>query len=96
MTLSKTEKMIAEKDGAIGWITFNNPARHNAVSMVMWEALYDIVTDYANDDMIRVIVVKGAEIAGPLPPEMNSTSPLRRTRSIGPTTKLPLESSGEA
>ena len=60
MTLSKTERMIALKDGAIGWITFNNPARHNAVSMVMWEALYDIVTDYANDDAIRVIVVKGA------------------------------------
>jgi enoyl-CoA hydratase/carnithine racemase len=60
MTLSKTEKMIAQKDGAIGWITFNNPARHNAVSMVMWEALYDIVTDYAVDDAIRVIVVRGA------------------------------------
>jgi len=60
MTLSKTERMIAEKEGAIGWITFNNPARHNAVSMVMWEALYDIVSDYAHDDAIRVIVVKGA------------------------------------
>ena len=60
MTLSKTEKMIALKDGAIGWITFNNPARHNAVSMVMWEALHDIVTDYASDDAIRVIVIKGA------------------------------------
>ena len=39
MTISKTEKMIAEKDGAIGWVTFNNPARRNAVSMAMWEAL---------------------------------------------------------
>jgi enoyl-CoA hydratase len=60
MTLSKTERMIALKDGAIGWITFNNPARHNAVSMVMWEALFDIVSDYARDAAIRVIVVKGA------------------------------------
>jgi enoyl-CoA hydratase len=60
MTLSKTERMIALKEGAIGWITFNNPARHNAVSMVMWEALYDIVTDYGQDESIRVIVVKGA------------------------------------
>ena len=56
----KTDKMIAVKDGPIGWITFNNPARHNAVSMAMWEALYDIVTDYAQDDAIRVVVVKGA------------------------------------
>jgi enoyl-CoA hydratase/carnithine racemase len=52
--------MIAEKDGAIGWITFNNPARRNAVSIVMWEALSNIVRDFANDDAIRVIVLKGA------------------------------------
>lgn len=60
MLVSKTERMIAEKDGAIGWITFNNPARHNAVSMVMWEALFDIVNDYERDETIRVIVIKGA------------------------------------
>lgn len=52
--------MIAEKDGPIGWITFNNPARHNAVSMIMWEALSDIVEDIRNDDAIRVVVVQGA------------------------------------
>lgn len=60
MSISKTDKMIAEKDGAIGWITFNNPARRNAVSMAMWEALGDIVGNYATDDAIRVIVLKGA------------------------------------
>lgn len=55
-----TDGMIAEKDGAIGWITFNNPARHNAVSLAMWQALAEIVGDYAHDDAIRVIVVRGA------------------------------------
>jgi enoyl-CoA hydratase/carnithine racemase len=55
-----TEKMIAEKDGAIGWITFNNPARHNAVSMSMWEGLESVVQDYMADDAIRVIVLRGA------------------------------------
>lgn len=60
MSISTTEKMIAEKEGAIGWITFNNPARRNAVSMAMWTALGDIVRDYAADDAIRVIVLKGA------------------------------------
>jgi len=29
---SLTDKLIATKDGAIGWITFNNPERHNATS----------------------------------------------------------------
>jgi len=60
MTISNTERMIAQKEGAIGWITFNNPARHNAVSMDMWEGLFDIVSDYGRDDAVRVIVVKGA------------------------------------
>ncbi len=60
MIALRTDKMIAEKEGAIGWITFNNPARHNAVSMAMWEALFEIVADYGADDAIRVIVVKGA------------------------------------
>jgi enoyl-CoA hydratase/carnithine racemase len=56
----KTDKMIARKEGAIGWITFNNPARHNAVSLAMWEGLHEIVTDYAADSAVRVIVVNGA------------------------------------
>ncbi len=60
MTISKTDRMIAEKDGPIGWITFNNPERRNAVSMAMWEALGDIVRDYEKDEAVRVIVLKGA------------------------------------
>jgi enoyl-CoA hydratase len=60
MTTLGTDKLIGEKEGAIGWITFNNPARHNAVSISMWQALYDIVIDYERDDAIRVVVVKGA------------------------------------
>jgi hypothetical protein len=35
VTISKTAGMIAEKDGPIGWITFNNPERRNAVFMDM-------------------------------------------------------------
>src|SRR5690606_1814973 len=58
--LSRTDRMIATKDGPIGWIVFNNPARRNAVSTDMWEALAEIVADYARDDAIRVIVLRGA------------------------------------
>jgi enoyl-CoA hydratase len=56
----QTDKMIAQKDGAIGWITFNNPARHNAVSLSMWQGLYDAVSAYSADPEVRVIVLKGA------------------------------------
>ena len=56
----QTDRMIAEKDGAIGWITFNNPARHNAVSLPMWQGLFDAVTAFAEDPEVRVIVLRGA------------------------------------
>jgi enoyl-CoA hydratase len=59
-SISRTEKMIATKEGPIGWIVFNNPARRNAVSVQMWEALSEIVRDYARDPAIRVIVLRGA------------------------------------
>ena len=29
-----TDKLIATKDNGIGWITFNNPAPHNAVNEI--------------------------------------------------------------
>ena len=55
-----TEKMIAQKEGAIGWMTFNNPARRNAISVAMWEAVPVILDDFEQDDAIKVIVLKGA------------------------------------
>src|SRR4051794_41528237 len=55
-----TSKMLAEKDGAVGRIIFNNPARHNAVSLDMWQAVAQIMDDFENDDAIRVIVLSGA------------------------------------
>ena len=55
-----TSKMIAEKEGGIGRLIFNNPARHNAVSLEMWEAVTRILDDFERDDAVRVIVVSGA------------------------------------
>ena len=52
--------MLAEKDGPVGRLIFNNPARHNAVSLEMWQAVAQIMEDFENDDAIRVIVVTGA------------------------------------
>jgi enoyl-CoA hydratase len=55
-----SSKMIFEKDGAIGRIIFNNPARHNAVSLDMWQAVGQIMEDFEHDPEIRVIVLSGA------------------------------------
>ena len=55
-----TENMLAEIDGAIGWMTFNKPARRNAVSLDMWEAMPTILDRFERDPAVRVIVLKGA------------------------------------
>jgi enoyl-CoA hydratase len=56
----RTEAMLVNTDGPIGWITFNNPARRNAVSLAMWQTLQRLVGELQRDDAIRTIVVKGA------------------------------------
>jgi enoyl-CoA hydratase/carnithine racemase len=58
--ISPTERMIAEKDGPIGWCVFNNEARRNAVSLDMWAAIPTILDAFESDPAIRVIVLKGA------------------------------------
>ena len=32
--VTKTDKMLARKDGRVGYVIFNNPERHNAVSLM--------------------------------------------------------------
>jgi len=57
---TSTERMSARKDGPVGWMQFNNPARHNAVSMEMWKAVPEIMAEFEKDDQIRVVVLSGA------------------------------------
>jgi enoyl-CoA hydratase len=55
-----TERIIAKKDGAVGWLIFNNPERRNAVSVDMWEAIPQVLSQYEADPEVRVIVLAGA------------------------------------
>jgi enoyl-CoA hydratase len=58
--ISPSERMTAEKDGAIGWMVFNNPARRNAISLDMWQAIPPILDAFEQDPEIRVVVLRGA------------------------------------
>ena len=58
--VTKTDKMLARKDGRVGYVIFNNPERHNAVSLEMWAATSRILDDFARDDEVRVVVLTGA------------------------------------
>jgi enoyl-CoA hydratase len=52
-------RMLAEKDGAIGWMIFDHPERRNAVTQGMWLQIGEILEDFAKDEAIRVVVLKG-------------------------------------
>lgn len=55
-----TDRIVAKKDGAVGWLVFNNPERRNAVSVEMWQAIPEVLADFAADPAIRVVVLAGA------------------------------------
>jgi len=55
----QTSKIIARKDGAIGWVIFNNPEKRNAMSLEMYEATGAALEAYARDPEVRVVVLKG-------------------------------------
>jgi enoyl-CoA hydratase len=58
--MTETDKMLSRKEGGVGIVTFNNPERHNAVSLEMWEATKRILDGFAADNDIRVVVLTGA------------------------------------
>ena len=55
-----TDKMLSRVEEGVGYITFNNPEKHNAVSIEMWDALEKILDEFRLSKDIRVIVLNGA------------------------------------
>jgi len=58
--MTKTDKLLSRKEGGVGYVTFNNPERHNAMSLEMWEAASGILEEFKADKKIRVVVFAGA------------------------------------
>lgn len=53
-------KILSRLDGAVGTLTFNNPQRHNAMSLDMWLDAAAALEALAGDAAVRVIVLTGA------------------------------------
>ncbi len=51
--------ILARKNGAIGWMAFNDPGRHNAISVDMARAVPGVMAQMEADPEIRVVVVTG-------------------------------------
>jgi enoyl-CoA hydratase len=54
------DSLIVQKKGAVGWITFNDPAKLNAMSYEMWAGLEPALSVFEHDDEVRVVVLTGA------------------------------------
>lgn len=56
-----TSKMLAHVDEhGIGWMIFNQPERHNALSLEMWQGISDILSLFSERDDVRLAVMRGA------------------------------------
>jgi enoyl-CoA hydratase len=55
-----SDKMVSKVEGGVGWMIFNNPERHNAISLEMWEAALEIMAGFSADPTVRVMVITGA------------------------------------
>jgi enoyl-CoA hydratase len=56
---SPTERVKAWIDGAVLHIRFDNPAKRNALSVDMWEAVPPLLARAQEDDAVRLVVFSG-------------------------------------
>ncbi|MBU8536649.1 enoyl-CoA hydratase [Falsiroseomonas tokyonensis] len=55
-----TPKILARIEDGIGWLTFNQPEKRNAISLEMWQAVAEAAQRFAEDPAVRVVVMHGA------------------------------------
>jgi len=55
-----TDTLLLDVSDGLGFVTFNNPAKHNALSVEMREGLRNALTQLRDDPDVRVVVTRGA------------------------------------
>ena len=59
----ETKKIEASIDQTgIGWLIFNNPARHNALSLEMWKGIGDAFEQFNDANDVRAVIMRGAGV----------------------------------
>ena len=56
---ARTERVKTWLDAQVLHIRFNNPEKHNALSVDMWEAVPPLLDKAAKDDNVRMVVLSG-------------------------------------
>src|SRR3546814_16106555 len=81
-TTAAEQPVIVERRDGVGVVTFNNPARHHAMSLAMWQGAAAAIAGFAADDPVRCIVFTGAGhkafVAGADHPQFANNSPPAR------------------
>src|SRR5256885_14630787 len=54
------DKILQSVSDGVGVITFNNPAKRNAMSLDMWEGLGHALLELRDDPDVRVVIMVGA------------------------------------
>lgn len=52
--------LVVHREGPVGWLTFSNPAKLNAMSFEMWRDVPGAMAEFAADPAVRIVVLKGA------------------------------------
>jgi len=94
-----TERLIEKREGAVGWMVFNNPERRNAVSLDMWQAIPSVLDGFEKDPEVRVVVLAGAGdkafVAGAdisqFEKQRSSEADVRRYEEIGEAAQAKLQ-----
>lgn len=55
-----TAQVQGIKQGMIGWLVFDHPARRNAMKLSMWQAVPSICQSFDDDPEVRVVILRGS------------------------------------
>lgn len=55
----ESEKILTRREGAVQWLIFNQPEKHNALSLSMTEGALAAIEAFDADDDLRVLVLAG-------------------------------------
>lgn len=54
------ESLLVQREGPLGWLTFNRPERRNAITYEMWLGIARVIGQLNADPAVRVILLRGA------------------------------------
>ncbi|RTZ44410.1 enoyl-CoA hydratase [Candidimonas sp. SYP-B2681] len=59
-TMSLSQDEVTGLTPAVGWVIFDNPARHNAMSLSLWQVAANKLLEYESDSSVKAVIMLGA------------------------------------